>query len=699
MNRPSRRTARDVLALACSTALAIAFGLGVTPAAHGEVVAMAASEAEAATIDPATGDPDFTKLDLEGLMNVPIYSVSKAQQTLAQAPAAATVITQDEIRRSGMDSIPELLRLVPGLDVARINASQWAISSRGFNDLYANKLLVMMDGRSVYTPLFSGVYWDTLDYIMPDLDRIEVVRGPGATLWGTNAVNGVINITTKSAKDTQGLLVTGEGSNIDAIGGVRYGGRIDDVTWYRVYGKYRTTDDFDFANGDNAHDGWDSVRGGFRIDREAGDKDTLTLQGDIYAERVGQTLNVPTVIPPAFKTTQDVTSNFSGGNVLARWSHRISETSDFTVQAYYDRLQRGDAQLGYDLNTFDLDFQHRFALTKHQEIIWGADVRFLSDSIQNVNPGIGVFDPTHRDDYLVSGFIQDDITLVPDRLHFILGTKLEDNSYSDFEIQPSARVLFTPNDRNTIWGAVSRAVRTPSRWEQDSRIVFATVPTTPAGVPGEIDTFGNRNFDSEDMIAYELGYRVQATPALSLDLSAFYNSYDNLRSGTLGTPSFTPTPAPHLLLPVALGNDIDGETYGGEVAATWKVNDMLRLVASYSFLEVQLHRGAGVDATLEHTYEGTSPRNQFQLRSYLDVTKNLEVNAALYYVDNVRTGNIPAYARVDAGVTWRPKDNLEVSVGVQNLFDNRHPEFNDGLFLTSPTEIPRTYFAQLTWRY
>jgi iron complex outermembrane receptor protein len=697
MNRTSRRTAR-VLALACSCALALSW---TPPAARGEIVAVAAAEAEAATVDPTTtGDIDqLTKLGIEGLMNVPIYSVSKAPQTLAQAPAAATVISQDEIRRSGMDSIPELLRLVPGLDVARINASQWAISSRGFNDLYANKLLVLMDGRSVYTPLFSGVYWDTLDYIIPDLKGIEVIRGPGATLWGANAVNGVINITTKNAKDTQGLLVTGEGSNVDAIGGVRYGGKIDDVTFYRVYGKYRTTSDFEFANGDDAHDGWDSLRGGFRIDRQSTDKDALTLQGDVYTERVGQTLIVPNVIPPAFKTFQDVTSNFSGGNVLARWSHKFSDTSDFTVQAYYDRLQRGDKQLGYDLNTFDLDFQHRFALTKNQEIIWGADFRFLSDSIQNVNPSVGTFDPTHRDDYLVSGFIQDDIAVVPDRLHFIIGTKLEDNSYSDFEIQPSARVLFTPNDRNTFWGAVSRAVRTPSRWEQDSRIVFATVPTTPAGVPGQIETFGNKNFESENMIAYELGYRVQATQALSLDLSAFYNSYDNLRSGTLGTPSFTPTPAPHLLLPVALGNEIDGETYGGELSATWKVNDMLRLIASYSFLEVQLHRGAGVDATLEHTYEGSSPRNQFQLRSYLDITKDLEVNAALYYVDNLKTGNIPAYTRVDAGVTWRPKENLEVNVGVQNLFDNRHPEFNDGLFLTSPTEIPRTYFAQLTWRY
>src|SRR3954468_4303852 len=265
-----------------------------------------ASTAWADSPEPGETD-DLTSMSLEDLMSIQITSVSKQKQTVAQAPAAVTAIGQEDIRRSGLNSIPELLRLVPGLDVARINASHWAISSRGFNELYSRQLLVLMDGRSVYTPLFSGVYWDTLDYIMPDLDRIEVIRGPGATLWGANAVNGVINITTKNAKDTQGLLVTGEGSNVDAIGGVRYGGKIDDVTFYRVYGKYRTTSDFEFANGDDAHDGWDSLRGGFRIDRASTDKDNLTLQGDIYTERVGQTLLVPSLAPPAFKSSQDVT--------------------------------------------------------------------------------------------------------------------------------------------------------------------------------------------------------------------------------------------------------------------------------------------------------------------------------------------------------------------------------------------------------
>jgi iron complex outermembrane receptor protein len=654
-----------------------------------------ASAARADLPEPGETD-DLTSMSLEDLMSIQITSVSKQKQTVAQAPAAVTAIGQEEIRRSGLNSIPELLRLVPGLDVARINASHWAISSRGFNELYSRQLLVVMDGRSVYTPLFSGVYWDTLDYIMPDLDRIEVIRGPGATLWGANAVNGVINITTKSARDTQGFLISGEYSTIDRVGGVRYGGKIDDDTFYRVYTKYSTTEDFDLPGGGQDHDGWDALRGGFRIDRYAGDKDVITLQGDGYSLREGQQYNTPILLPPFVRQTPD-TANYSGGNVLARWTHTISEKSDFSVQFYYDRLNRSDVQLGYTLDTFDLDFQHRFALSKRQEIIWGADFRFMTDSIRNTS--IGRFDPRNRDAYLVSGFIQDDITIVPDRVHFILGTKLETNSYSGFEIQPSARILWTPNERNSIWGAVSRAVRTPSRWEEDSTLLFATTPTA-AGIPGEIDTIGHKGFESETMWAYELGYRTQATQSLTIDAALFYNSYDNLRSGMQGAPSLSTNPLPpHLLIPINLGNDISGATYGFEVAANWNVTPNWRLTGSYSFLITDLHRGFGVDVTNERAFEGTTPRNQFQIHSYYDITKDLEVNAGLYYVENLRTGDIPSVIRLDAGMTWRPKENLEITFGIQNALDPQHPEFNSGFFANQNTEVPRSIYGQVLFRF
>jgi iron complex outermembrane receptor protein len=695
MKTGRRKAARCMLTLAC----AVAADLGMARSARADIPTTQPTRAAASqpteAVAPRTGADDLTSLSLEDLMNVEVYSASKHSQKASETPAAISVITQDDIRRSNMTSIPEMLRMVPGLDVAQINANQWAVGARGFNDLYANKLLVMMDGRSVYTPLFSGVYWDTIDYVLPDLDRIEVIRGPGATLWGANAVDGVINITTKSARDTQGLLVEGMGGNEEQQGAVRFGGKIDDDTFFRVYGKYRNYDDFVAGNGRDAHDGWDDLRSGFRVDRFVGSDQTFTFQGDVYNERVGQTVSYPTFVPP-FTTPRPVVNDYDGANFLARWKKQLTTNSDISVQAYYDRIDRDDAELGYSQDTFDLDFQHHFQLTQRNDLIYGADARFVRDNIRN--SVFGTFSPTRRGDYLLSGFVQDDLTAIPDRLHFIAGTKVEQNSYSGFEIEPSARVLWTPNEQNTIWGAVSRAVRTPSRWEQDSRLVFATVPT-PQGIPAQIDTFGNSNFNSEKLLALESGYRVKPTKTFSVDATVFYNFYNDLRGGTNGTPIFMPTPQPHLLVPVALNNGIFGETFGAEIAATWKVTPIWRLTGSYSWLDMQLHHLSGTSNTMETIFEGTSPRNQAQIHSYLDITKSIELNAALYYVDNLHTGHIPAYTRVDAGITWHPRENLALTVAAQNIFRSQHFEFNSGLFFTAPTQVPRTYYASLNYQF
>lgn len=694
MIRVRRRAAWEGLTLCCAFAAA----LGIERSARGDIPTtqpIRAAGTQPSEPAPKTDGNDLSSLSLEDLMNVQVYSAAKHAQKASETPAAISVISQEDIRRSGLTSIPELLRMVPGLDVAQINASQWAIGSRGFNDLFSNKLLVMMDGRSVYTPLFSGVYWDTIDYVLPDLDRIEVIRGPGATLWGANAVDGVINITTKTARDTQGVLVDGMAGNQEQQGAVRFGGKIDDDTYFRVYGKYRRFEDFDSPSAAVAHDGWEDVRSGFRVDRFVGNDQTLTVQGDVYNERVGQTLNYQTFTPP-FSVPTPVENDYDGANFLARYKRQLSATSDFSIQAYYDRIDRDDAELGYSLDTFDLDFQHHFQLTQRNDLIYGADARFLRGNIRN--SVFATFTPTRREDYLLSGFIQDDLTVVPDRLHFIAGTKLEQNSYSGFEVEPSARVLYTPNEQNTIWGAVSRAVRTPSTWEEDSRLIFATIPTAQ-GIPAQIDTFGNSNFNSEKLLSLESGYRVKPTPTFSLDATVFYNFYNDLRGGVNGTPVFQPAPQPHLLVPVALNNGIFGETFGAEVAATWKVTPIWRLMGSYSWLNVELHHLTGTSNTMETIFEGTSPRNQVQLHSYLDITKNLELNASFYYVDNLHTGHIPAYTRVDAGITWRPRENLALTIAAQNIFKSEHYEFNDGLFFTAPTQIPRTYYASLSYQF
>ena len=641
---------------------------------------------------------DLFKMSLEDLMNIEITSVSKQKQKVSQAPAAVSVITQDDIRRSGLNSIAELLRLSPGLDVARVTGSVTAVSSRGFNDVYANKLLVLMDGRTVYTPLFSGVYWDSVDYVLADLERIEVIRGPGATLWGANAVNGVINITTKSARDTQGWLVSGRAGTEEYDASARYGGKIDDRTFYRVYAKWRDVDNFDTATGDDAHDGWDSLRGGFRVDRYATDKDTLTVQGDAYTSRLGETLSLPTFVPPTFRNTRFGDAPESGGNVLARWTHVVSDTSDFSVQAFYDRFEFKDPQFAYKQDTLDIDFQHRFQPAQRQEVIWGAGFRFLADDLGDSD--VMKFTPHNRDDYIVNAYLQDDLTLIPDRLHVFLGTKVEDNSYVGVEVEPSVRVLWTPDQKNSFWAAVSRAVRTPSRFEEDGQITLSRGPEPTSGLPFTADTRGNRSLESERLWAYELGYRVRPNQSLTIDAALFANVYDDLRSLDPGDPSlpFTP-PFPHLSIPVDVGNKLNGESYGVELAANWSITPDWRVAASYTFLTLSLHQtSSSTDVTNQRLIEGASPRNQFQIHSYYNITKDLEFNSSLYYVEHLRSGDVPSYLRLDAGVTWRPRKDVEITVGVQNALDDRHPEFANVLNTVS-SEVPRSVFAQLLWRF
>ena len=640
----------------------------------------------------------LSTLTLQDLLNTDITIVSKQKQKVGQAPAAVSVITQEDIRRSGMTSIPDLLRLAPGLDVARVDASTWAISSRGFNDVFANKLLVLMDGRTVYAPAFSGVYWDSVDYMLPDLEQIEVVRGPGATLWGANAVDGVINIVSKSARDTQGWLFNGVGGNEEQVGAVRYGGQIDDRTYYRVYTKWRNVDDAVFADGERAHDGWEALRGGFRIDRYASDADTFTLQGDGYGERTSHTIDTSTFLPPTFTHVNQDSGNQSGGNVLARWKHVISPTSDFTLQLYYDALRRDDFFGDYSLDTFDADFQHRFELVRGHELIWGGGVRFQSDTTDTRN-GL-VFDPASRDAYLLSAFVQDDITVIPDRLHLILGSKFEQNSYTGFEVQPSARALWTPDENNTFWASVSRAVRTPSRADENSRIALSRTIDPTSGLPVEFDVVGNNQVESEKLLAYELGYRTHLTKSFSIDTTAFYNRYNDLLSLRPEAPAFVLDPAPpHVLVSAPWANTRRADTYGFEVAANWNVTPTWRLTGSYSWLMVLLHSSkADTSPQPESSVEDNVPRNQAQIRSYLDITKDLEFNAAAYFVEALSSPGVPSYVRVDMGLTWRPKKDVELSLGVQNLLDDRHPEFG-GQFGTEGTESQRAVYGQLMVRF
>ena len=643
--------------------------------------------ADAADTNQAAASGDLENFSLEQLVNVQVTSVSKEKSDLFTAPAAIYVITQEDIRRSGMTSIPELLRMVPGLDVAQIDANHWAVSSRGYNDQYANKLLVLIDGRSVYTPVSAGVFWNVQDVPLDDIDRIEVIRGPGATLWGANAVNGVINIITKSAQDTQGGLVTVVyGTENQPYTTVQYGGQLATNLFYRAYVTYFNRDNFVDATGQNTADAWNAIRGGFRMDWEPTAENNFTLQGDYYSLNAGETIDETTLTPP-FVNRVNFVDDDTGGNVLGRWTHNYSDTSQLSLQMFYDRSEQGDAPIVIKNNTYDFDLQHRFALGSRQEIVWGAGYRYLTEDIANSDFFVS-FSPTSDHDQIFSAFLQDDITVIENRLHLTIGSKLEHNDITGFEVEPSVRLAWTPTKKQTIWAAVSRAARTPSYSELDILENRSFNPPVLATVSG------NPSLNSEELTAYELGYRIKPIEPVSFDVATYYNVYDQLIAPVQGAPVFVP-PAGPVIVPLTFENVQHADTYGAEVSGEWRVTDNWKLVASYTFSETHLSPTQGYD---------NNPQNQFQIRSYVNLPHHVELDGAVYYVDQISPplGNasttIPAYARVDLGVTWRPVKTLELGIFGQNLLDGNHPEFTS-YKTTVLTEIPRSIMGRITWRF
>ncbi|MDB6025205.1 MAG: ligand-gated TonB-dependent outer rane channel [Verrucomicrobiales bacterium] len=632
---------------------------------------------------------ELKMLSLEQLMNIDVISVAKHPQKMAVAPAAISVITQDDIQRSGATSIPEALRMAPGFDVARIDGHRYAVNARGFNNEYANKLLVLMDGRSIYTPLFSGVFWDQQDMLMEDIDRIEAIRGPGGTLWGANAVNGVINIISKSAKDTQGTLISGGGGTEERwFGSVRYGAKAGENTYLRVYGK--TFDRDDLAGGDLAK-GWQHNQGGFRLDWSPSDDNAVTFQGDIYSGTASETDLLPLPSPLALSQAQNKKIDYHGGNVLSRWTHTWSEEAQSQLQCYVDRIDR-DTLTDDKRTTGDLDFQHRFAAGERQQFIVGAGYRVSSDDTEPGN--IVNFTPVSRTTQLFSTFAQDEIKLVPEQLSFTLGTKLEHNDFTGFELQPSARLAWTPNARNILWTSVSRATRTPSRLDNDVNTRAATVPG-----PVAIRAAGNPDMDSEELIAYELGYRTELHQRVTLDTAVFYNDYDKLSSQEFGAFNPATTPPTQTLF---TGNGLRGETYGVELSLRWKPTAWWTLRPSYTFLEMQLHTKPGsTDSTTEKLTEGRSPHHQASVLSSMTFARKWDFDVWVRYVDNLSSLSISSYVTTDVRVAWRPTKHLELAVVGQNLLQPRHPEFFEQTFGVAgrPAEVERSVYGKITWRF
>jgi iron complex outermembrane receptor protein len=647
------------------------------------VVAFLPTAARAAT----TTNVDLSEVPLEQLLTMNV-TILRGNDMLSKTPAAISIVTADDIRRSGAQSIPEALRQVPGLEVARADPSEWAVSSRGFNDVFANKLLVLQDGRTVYSPLFSGVFWDVPGTMMEDIDRIEVIRGPGSTVWGANAVNGVINVITKSAKDTQGWLASAGAGNLhQGFINARYGGQIGSNVFYRVYGTYLNDDSFPLPNGHDANNAWRMGRSGFHLDWYAGDANLLTLQGDGYAGSVHETFTAFDSTSPTFTRQVPTTMDVRGGNILGRWTHTFSDTSELRAQLYYDHTFRDATIFAERRDTIDLDAQHSFALGERNGLTWGLGYHYTTGQIDG-SPTV-VFVPPDDSLHLFSGFVQDEVTLLPDRLKLTLGTKVEHTEFSGWEVEPGGRLAWTPDERNTVWTSVARAVRTPTLAEEHSH--YNQVEQTPFG-PVVVQISGNPNFQSEKLMAYEAGYRVHPCDKASFDLAGYYNVYSDLRSVEVGQ-GFP-------FIPATLANGLYGETYGFEAAATIEAASWWRLNPSYTLLKMQLHkRGNSTDTTSVAQQEGQNPEQQFSLHSGMDLPHNVTLDATVRYVDALPSLRVGNYVTMDARVAWRATKNLELALVGQDLFSPQHAEFRPTQVQNQPANVPRSFYAKVTWHF
>ena len=613
-----------------------------------------------AETEHAVSPPEALKrLSLEELFDLEVTSVSKKSEPVSKTAAAVHVVTADDIHRMGVLTIPEALRYIPGVEVARVDSRSYAITARGFNGTVANKLLVLMDGRSVYTPLYSGVFWDVQDAFIEDIEQIEVIRGPGATVWGANAVNGVINIISKSAASTQGFLVAGGAGDVErGFGGVRYGGALGSQAFFRVYAKDYDRGPSQFANGQEVGDASRMYQGGFRADWTPTTADGITVQGDLYRSSIDRRKSDPT--------------DMTGGNALARWTKRFSEASHLQLQGYFDRTKRDvPSTFAEALQTYDLSLNHRFAAAARHDVVWGLGFRLTDDDV-STSPVLGILPPhlTHR---LYTGFIQDEIALTADRFYVTIGSKIEHNDYTDFEYQPSVHVAWTPTPQQTIWGAVSRAVRAPSRIDRD---FFA-----PAQPPYFL--VGNPDFDSEVLNAFELGYKSHPMAELTTSVSTFYNVYEKLRSLETGPPYF-------------LSNGLDGRTYGVEAEAACQVTGRWRLSAGYTFLRLILDVDPSSTDTGTQRQEDDSPRHQAFGRSSLTLPHDLSLDAGVRFVDELPHQKISSTTVCDARLGWQPSKAVEVEVVGQGLFDPRHPEFGTP---ASRREIERSFYGKATCRF
>lgn len=650
------------------------------------------------SLAPAQTADDLTQLSLENLMNVEVTSVSRKEQRLADTAAAIFVITQDDIRHSQANNIPDLLRMVPGVQVAQINANTWAISIRGFNQQFSNKLLVLVDGRSVYLPTFSGVLWDVLDLPLENIERIEVIRGPGASTWGANAVNGVINIITKKASRTQGGLIAAGGGNLgQAFGTLQYGGHLGTRTAYRVFGRYLTHGDMVSSIGGPGADGQHLARGGFRLDTQVRPNDEIAIQGDLYGGHSGYVYSSIESIAAPFFHTYHTRMPLAGGYVQTDWVHHSSSQSSTALQMSFNRYRRDD-ELHERRSTLDLNFENRFQLSARQDIVWGAGYRY--STAQTEGDLVVSLTPSDLSTNLYSFFIQDELTVLPNRLAVTMGIKLEHNYFTGFGWMPNARAAWKLTPEHMIWASVSRALRTPANVDAGMKVNSGGF-LLPDGTPVLLRLTGNPDFLDESLLAYEAGYRAQLSRALSLDISLYHNAYDNLKNVEPGQLFLEMTPPPaHMVMPLIFMNSIDGAARGVEVSARWRVNDRWTLQPSYAFEQTNMR--LDLDATGSDTvqfYEGSTPRHWGRVESHLDFGRGFTWDLGSCFTDRLKAERVPSVVRLDTQFTWQARENLSFSIVGQNLLKDRHLEFIDPQGAAVPSLIRRSGYVKLTWTF
>ena len=633
-------------------------------------------------------------MSLEELGNIEVTTVSREPEQVWNTPAAIYVITQEDIERSGATNIPEALRLAPGVEVARITTGEYAVGIRGFNSRLSRSVLVLIDGRTVYTTFTAGTYWETQDVLMKDIDRIEVIRGPGGTIWGPNAVNGVINIITKNTKNTQGLMANAGGGDVEQfLGDVRYGSGNGKGINYRVYAKGFGWAPQYHSDGDK-YDDWHSGQGGFRMDWTAHAHDSFRLQGDVYGQYFGERVIETTYNPPA---NSDVSGDATlyGGNILWNWTRVQAEGKDIQLAAYYAHDTRNELNVGDIRNTFNVDFLDRFTLPR-QEVSWGATVRFSHGDEVEVISGL-TFTPAQRTDALYQGFVQDEISIVENRLSLVAGTKVLKTNYTGVLAEPSAQLLFTPTASQTVWAAYAHALRTPADVERDFNL-SSFLSVAPGGLPVFARFSANPNFRSEQMNGYELGYRGLEGRNFYLDIDGFYNHYGDLFSeDLLGAPYVENNPAPtHILYPAQFGNGLVASTTGVEVAPEWRPRPWWRLGGSYSYLDMHVKKGTNsLDIGSAPTVQGSSPQNQAFLQTGFDLPKSVSADFQTRYVSALPGIKVPSYWTGNARVSWAATQHIRFTAVGQNLYQSQHVEFvyDPG----PPVGIRRGFYGQVAF--